>query len=125
MTSMVLITEINVGRTGRRTGARTVVAVDSYRKVLGGWELKQGYSGQRHALVAAKNLKLLMSGGKESKLSAYGRRSSFMPKIIVSLARQDAVAQFSFTTIFGLVPGMIKSKNLYVGKNEEENGAST
>ncbi|KAH0777200.1 hypothetical protein KY290_008611 [Solanum tuberosum] len=37
-------------------------------------ELKQGYSAQKHALVAAKNLKLLMSGGKESKLSIYEPR---------------------------------------------------
>ncbi|KAK6776762.1 hypothetical protein RDI58_027763 [Solanum bulbocastanum] len=34
-------------------------------------ELKQGYSAQKHALVAAKNLKLLMSGGKEGKLAIY------------------------------------------------------
>ncbi|KAK6776746.1 hypothetical protein RDI58_027747 [Solanum bulbocastanum] len=44
-----------------------------------------------------------MSGGKEGKLAIYEPRSS--PKIIVSLGRQDAVAQFSFTTIIGLVPG--------------------
>ncbi|KAG5578429.1 hypothetical protein H5410_058563 [Solanum commersonii] len=41
-------------------------------------ELKKGYSAQRHALVAAKNLKLLMSGEKESKLSAYEPQSSFI-----------------------------------------------
>ncbi|MCD7461647.1 hypothetical protein HAX54_046730 [Datura stramonium] len=84
-------------------------------------ELKQkGYSAQQHALVAAKNLKLLMSGGKENKLATYEPRSS--PKIIVSLGRQDAVAQFPFTTIIGLVQGMIKSKDLYVGKTRKKMG---
>ncbi|WMV56269.1 hypothetical protein MTR67_049654 [Solanum verrucosum] len=83
-------------------------------------ELKQGYSAQKHTLVAAKNLKLLMSGGKESKLAIYEPRPS--AKIIVSLGRQDAVAQFSFTTIIGLVPGMIKSKDLYVGKTRKKMG---
>nr|AAU90294.2 Pyridine nucleotide-disulphide oxidoreductase, putative [Solanum demissum] len=67
-----------------------------------------------------KNLKLLMRGGKESKLAIYEPRPS--PKIIVSLGRQDAVAQFSFTMIIGLVPGMIKSKDLYVGKTRKKLG---
>ncbi|KAH0713058.1 hypothetical protein KY289_009017 [Solanum tuberosum] len=45
-------------------------------RVVKGDELKQGYSAQKHALMTAKNLKLLMSGGKESKLAIYEPRSS-------------------------------------------------
>ncbi|XP_015057316.1 LOW QUALITY PROTEIN: apoptosis-inducing factor homolog B [Solanum pennellii] len=101
----------------RIKGHRNIFAVGDITDIK---ELKQGYSAQKHALVAAKNLKLLMSGGKESKLTIYEPRSS--PKIIVSLGRQDAVAQFSFTTIIGLVPGMIKSKDLYVGKTRKKMG---
>uniref|UniRef100_A0A7N0U7S6 FAD/NAD(P)-binding domain-containing protein n=1 Tax=Kalanchoe fedtschenkoi TaxID=63787 RepID=A0A7N0U7S6_KALFE len=79
-------------------------------------EMKQGYLAQRQALVAAANLKLLMSGGKESKMDVYKSKSI---KTIVSLGRKDAVAQYSFTTVIGLVPGLIKSKDLYVGKTRK------
>ncbi|KAG5586732.1 hypothetical protein H5410_047166, partial [Solanum commersonii] len=44
------------------------------------------------------------------------------PKLFVSSGRQDAVAQFLFTSILGLVPGMIKSKDLYVGKMRKKMG---
>ncbi|OWM73624.1 apoptosis-inducing factor 2-like [Punica granatum] len=79
-------------------------------------EIKQGYLAQKHALVAAKNLKLLMEGGTESKMAVYEPRSA---KTIVSLGRRDAVAQFSYTTIIGLVPGLIKSRDLFVGKTRK------
>lgn len=67
-------------------------------------------------MVAAKNIKLLMDGGKESKMSTYDSRSV---KLIVSLGRREAVAQFSYTTMIGLIPGMIKSKDLFVGKTRK------
>ncbi|CAN4119148.1 unnamed protein product [Withania somnifera] len=101
----------------RVKGHRNIFAVGDITDIK---ELKQGYSAQKHSLVAAKNLKLLMSGGNESKLATYEPLSR--PKIIVSLGRQDAVAQFSFTTIIGLVPGMMKSKDLYVGKTRKKMG---
>lgn len=82
-------------------------------------EIKQGYLAQKQALVAAKNLKLLMEGGKESKLGIYEPRSV---KAIVSLGRRDAVAQFPFTTIVGIVPGLIKSRDLFVGKTRKQLG---
>ena len=64
-------------------------------------------------MIAAKNIKILMDGQKESKMAVYKPRSI---KVIVSLGRHDAVAQFPFTTLIGLVPGLIKSKDLFVGK---------
>lgn len=40
-------------------------------------------------------------------------------KNIVSLGRRDAVAQFSYTTIIGLIPGLMKSEDLFVGKTRK------
>lgn len=69
--------------------------------------------------MAAINLKLLMGGGKESKMASYEPRST---KAIVSLGRREAVAQLSFTTTIGHIPGMIKSKDLFVGKTRKRLG---
>lgn len=82
-------------------------------------ELKQGYLAQRHALVVAKNLKLLMAGGKESKMSTYAPGSAVA---LVSLGRKDGVAQFPFTTISGCVPGLLKSRDMFVGRTRKQMG---
>ncbi|KZV30558.1 apoptosis-inducing factorA [Dorcoceras hygrometricum] len=82
-------------------------------------DIKASYLGQKHALVVAKNVKLLLGGGKESKMSAYKPKSF---QVIVSLGRNDAVAQHPLTTIIGLVPGLIKSRDLYVGKTRKQLG---
>lgn len=79
-------------------------------------ELKQGYLAQKHATVVAKNLKLLMKGDKESKLAKY-KPSSAMA--IVSLGRKEGIAQFPFATIGGRLPGVIKSKDLFVGRTRK------
>ncbi|XP_059627787.1 uncharacterized protein LOC132270629 [Cornus florida] len=100
----------------RVKGRKNVFAIGDITDVR---EIKQGYLAQKHALVAAKNLKLLMTGGKESKMATYEPRSI---KAIVSLGRRDAVAQYSFTTMIGLVPGLIKSKDLFVGKIRKQLG---
>ncbi|KAK9170314.1 hypothetical protein Syun_002454 [Stephania yunnanensis] len=82
-------------------------------------EIKEGYLAQRHAQVTAKNINLLMKGGQESKMTAYKPGSAIA---VVSLGRKDAVAQFPFTTIIGRIPGMIKSKDLFVGKTRKDMG---
>ncbi|KAF8395462.1 hypothetical protein HHK36_019408 [Tetracentron sinense] len=82
-------------------------------------EIKQGYLAQRHAEVTAKNLKLLMTGGRESKMATYKPGSTMA---IVSLGRKDAVAQFPFATMIGCIPGMIKSRDLFVGKTRKHMG---
>lgn len=74
---------------------------------------------QKHATVAMKNLKLLMVGGKESKTVVYEPRSV---KAIVLLRRKQAVAQFLLQTIIRRIPGMIKSKDLFVGKTRKLTG---
>ncbi|XP_056165587.1 uncharacterized protein LOC115679269 [Syzygium oleosum] len=78
-------------------------------------EIRQGFLAQKHA-TAVKKLKLLMDGGKESETAVYEPRSV---KAIVLLGRKQAVAQFLLPTIIGRIPGMIKSKDLFVGKTRK------
>ncbi|KAJ9542833.1 hypothetical protein OSB04_029339 [Centaurea solstitialis] len=81
-------------------------------------EIKQGYFAKKQASVAAKNLQLLLAGGNESKMSTYKPSST---TVIVSLGRHDAVAQVHrLTTVIWLIPGLIKSKDLFVGKTRKE-----
>lgn len=101
----------------RIKGCKNIFAIGDITDIK---ELKQGYLAQKHALIVAKNLKLLLTtGGKESKMSIYKPNSV---KVIVSLGRHDAVAQHPLTTLIGLVPGLIKSKDLYVGKTRKQLG---
>ncbi|CAN8252542.1 unnamed protein product [Cochlearia groenlandica] len=83
-------------------------------------EMKQGYIAESHANVVAKNIKVMMSDGKKKK-----RMSTYKtgPEIaIVSLGRKDSVAQFPFVTVVGCLPGLIKSKDLFVGKTRKARG---
>lgn len=82
-------------------------------------ELKQGYLAQKHALVAAKNLSMLMKGSEENALVNYKPAS---PMAIVSLGRRDAVAQIRCLPIVGRIPGLIKSGDLFVGKTRKQLG---
>ncbi|KAL4578609.1 hypothetical protein LXL04_014735 [Taraxacum kok-saghyz] len=81
-------------------------------------EMKQGYLAKKQASVAAKNLQILIRGGDESKMSCYKVKSG--NTAVVSLGRHDAVAQLPLTTMIGLIPGLIKSKDLFVGKTRKE-----
>ncbi|GMY15749.1 apoptosis-inducing factor homolog B-like [Fagus crenata] len=100
----------------RVKGRKNIFAIGDITNIP---EIKQGYLAQKHALVAAKNLKLLMTGGKESKMATYEPGSVMA---IVSLGRTSAVAQFPFTTISGCIPGLIKSRDLFVGKTRKQMG---
>ncbi|XVE59644.1 hypothetical protein DITRI_Ditri05aG0062700 [Diplodiscus trichospermus] len=82
-------------------------------------ELKLGYVAEKHASVVAKNLKLLMAGGKESKMSTYKPGSA---AVFVSLGRKYAIAQFPFTTISGRIAGLFKSKDMFVGWTRKQIG---
>jgi hypothetical protein len=84
-------------------------------------ELKQGYLAQKHALLVAKNLKLLIKGSPKTKLATY---STGFPLALVSLGRNEGVAQFPYLTISGCLPGRIKSRDLFVGKARKEIGLS-
>ncbi|EXC55068.1 hypothetical protein L484_000569 [Morus notabilis] len=82
--------------------------------------MKQGYIAQQHAQVVGKNLKQVLTGGKEHKLATYKAASSELA--IVSLGRKEGVAQFPFITISGCIPGKIRSGDLFVGKTRKELG---
>ncbi|XP_042413528.1 ferroptosis suppressor protein 1-like [Zingiber officinale] len=104
----------------RVKGQRNIFAVGDITDVP---EIKQGYLAQRHAEVVANNLKLLMKGGAtEKKLAKYKAAYSMA---LVSLGRKEAVAQFPFITISGCFPGLIKSRDLFVGKTRKSLGLTS
>lgn len=82
-------------------------------------EIKQGYLAQKHALLVAKNLRLLMKGSPNSKLATY---STGYPLALVSLGRNEGLAQLPFLTISGCLPGIIKSQDLFVSKTRKQMG---
>ncbi|CAM0946872.1 unnamed protein product [Alopecurus aequalis] len=82
-------------------------------------EIKQGYLAQKHALLVAKNLKLLIKGAPASKLATY---CTGYPLAIVSLGRKEGLAQLPFVTLTGRIPGMLKSGDLFVGKTRKQMG---
>ncbi|KAG6535289.1 apoptosis-inducing factor homolog B-like [Zingiber officinale] len=82
-------------------------------------ERKQGVLAQRHAMIVSKNLKALIkeaNGGKEAKLGKYRPSMSIA---MVSLGKKDAVAQLPFTTMTGLLPGLIKNRELFLRKTRK------
>ncbi|CAN6872057.1 unnamed protein product, partial [Brassica oleracea] len=81
---------------------------------------EEGYIAEDHVNVAV-NIKVMISGGKRKKLSTYKPGSEIA---IVSLGRKDSVAQFPFVTVVGCLPGLIKSKDLFVGKTRKARGLS-
>eukprot|EP00252_Welwitschia_mirabilis_P022154 TRINITY_DN5910_c0_g1_i2.p1 TRINITY_DN5910_c0_g1~~TRINITY_DN5910_c0_g1_i2.p1 ORF type:complete len:355 (+),score=62.73 TRINITY_DN5910_c0_g1_i2:415-1479(+) len=83
-------------------------------------ENKQGFSALKHAQVAAGNIKKLLTN-PQKKLDSYKAMS---PLGVVSLGRHEAVAQLPFVTTIGRIPGMIKSKDLFVGKTRKGLGLS-
>ncbi|KAI3832554.1 hypothetical protein MKW98_002100 [Papaver atlanticum] len=82
-------------------------------------EIKQGLFAMQHANVTAKNLKLLMYGGKESKMATYKAGPDMA---IVSLGRKDAVMQSPMSTMIGRIPGFMKSSDQFVGKTRKQMG---
>ncbi|TVU33441.1 hypothetical protein EJB05_25258 [Eragrostis curvula] len=85
-------------------------------------EIKQGYLAQKHALLVAKNLKLLIKGSPVSKLATY---STGYPVALISLGRNEGIAQLPFLTLSGCLPGRIKSRGLFVGKTRKEMGLNS
>ncbi|KAJ7531498.1 hypothetical protein O6H91_14G046200 [Diphasiastrum complanatum] len=75
-------------------------------------EIKQGYVAGKHAELVSENIKKLIKN-PSSKLTTYKRMAT--PMAMVSLGRSLAVGQLPFGTILGRIPGMIKSKDLFVG----------
>ncbi|XP_071732070.1 uncharacterized protein [Rutidosis leptorrhynchoides] len=100
----------------RVKGFKNIFAIGDVTDVQ---ELKQGYLAHRHALVVAENLKVLINGEDERKLVKYSPAS---PMAIVSLGRREALSQIWGVTNIGRIPGMLKSKDLFVGKTRKQLG---
>lgn len=69
--------------------------------------------------MVANNLKLLIEGGDEGKMVKYTPAS---PMALVSLGRREGLLQVRCVTIIGRIPGMVKSKDLFVGKTRKQLG---
>ncbi|XP_008789646.1 apoptosis-inducing factor homolog B-like isoform X3 [Phoenix dactylifera] len=100
----------------RVKGRRNIFAIGDITDIH---EIKLGYLAQDQAAVVAKNLKLLLKGGRESKLATYKPAPAMA---VVSLGRKRGVAQLPFTAISGRLPGMFKSKDLFVGRTRKMMG---
>lgn len=93
--------------------------------VLWAWavlqEIKQGFLAGKQAGVVVENIKKLSKDvAKAPKLAVYKPLET--PFGLVSLGRYEGVAQFPIITIAGRIPGMIKSKDLFVGQSRKELG---
>ncbi|OWM64801.1 hypothetical protein CDL15_Pgr028518 [Punica granatum] len=98
----------------RVKGHKNVFAIGDITDVP---ELKQAYLAWAHAELIVKNLKVLMSGDKGTKLASHKPRSAIA---LVSLGRKEAVAQFPFMTISGCIPRKIKAGDLFIGKTKKK-----
>ncbi|OVA07141.1 FAD-dependent pyridine nucleotide-disulfide oxidoreductase [Macleaya cordata] len=103
----------------RIKGRKNVFAIGDITDIP---EIKQGFFAMQHAMVTAKNLKLLIYGGKESKMATYKAGPDMA---IVSLGRKDAVVQYPMTTMIGRIPGFMKSSDQFVGKTRKQMGIDT
>ncbi|KAL3687934.1 hypothetical protein R1sor_014243 [Riccia sorocarpa] len=83
-------------------------------------EIKQGYLAGRHAAIVVENIKKLIASPDNAKLLVY--KPTNTPMGIVSLGRVLAVAQMPFGTILGRLAGLLKSKDLFIGKTRESLG---
>ncbi|KAK4717260.1 hypothetical protein R3W88_015598 [Solanum pinnatisectum] len=82
-------------------------------------ELKLGYLAQRHAGIAAKNIRLLMKNANDNNLNVY---KPALPLSLIALGKKEAVAQFYCLSCIGRLPGMIKSGDLFVGRTRKQLG---
>ncbi|WVZ77903.1 hypothetical protein U9M48_025702 [Paspalum notatum var. saurae] len=82
-------------------------------------EMKQGYLAHNHALLVAKNLKLLFKGSPNSKLATYSTGS---PMALVTLGRNEGLAQLPFLTFSGCLPGRMKSRDLFISATRKKMG---
>lgn len=84
-------------------------------------EIKQGFLANKQAAVVVENIKKLSKPApKAPKLTVY--KPLEKPFGIVSLGRYEGIAQLPIMTIGGRLPGMLKSKDLFVGQARKELG---
>ncbi|MCO5607094.1 hypothetical protein L7F22_061286 [Adiantum nelumboides] len=76
-------------------------------------EIKQGFLAVKHAHYVAENVKRIIANPSR-RLLAY--KPLAKPMAFVSLGRHIALAQVPFGTFLGQIPGLLKSKDHFVGK---------
>ncbi|PWA36822.1 Pyridine nucleotide-disulfide oxidoreductase, FAD/NAD(P)-binding domain-containing protein [Artemisia annua] len=80
--------------------------------------MKHGYLAKKQASVVMKNVGWLLGGCKESELVSTYKLSA--AKGTVTLGSDSVVAQSTLNTMMGRIPGLITSKDLFVGKTRNE-----
>ncbi|KAL2632867.1 hypothetical protein R1flu_004346 [Riccia fluitans] len=108
---------LQVGQTLQVAGLTNVFAAGDITDFK---EIKQGFLAGKHAAAVVSNIKKLIKNPDEKKLNTY--KPLEKPFGLVSLGRQDAVAQLPFATIGGWLPGKLKSKDLFVGQTRASLG---
>lgn len=83
-------------------------------------ESKQGYLAQQQAAVVIANIKKHIKDPHTAKLSEYKAATTTMA--VVSLGRNLGVMQMPLGTLLGRLPGMLKSKDLFVGASRKNLG---
>ncbi|XP_024378258.1 uncharacterized protein [Physcomitrium patens] len=113
---------LKVDRHLRLEGKSNIFAVGD---IVNTKEIKQGFLANKQAGVVADNIKRLIQAPTQPKLAEYEPLST--PFGIVSLGRYEGVAQLPIVPqlpILGRLPGMLKSKDLFVTKTRAELGVS-
>ncbi|KAG0562401.1 hypothetical protein KC19_9G143200 [Ceratodon purpureus] len=85
-------------------------------------EIKQGYLATKQAAVVIENMKKHIKDPYTAKLTEY--KPATTPFAIVSLGRNLGLMQMPLGTLVGRLPGMLKSKDLFVGSSRKALGLS-
>lgn len=85
-------------------------------------EIKQGYLAQQQAAVVIANIKKQFKDPHTSKFAEYKPAKDAMA--VVSLGRNLGLMQMPLGTLLGRLPGMLKSKDLFVGASRKALGLS-
>jgi hypothetical protein len=85
-------------------------------------EIKQGYLATKQAAVVTENIKKSVKDPFTAKLTEYNPATA--PFAIVSLGRNLGLMQMPLGTFVGRLPGMLKSKDLFVGSSRKALGLS-
>ena len=84
-------------------------------------EIKQGYLAIKQAAVVIDNVKMHIKDPNATKLVEY--KPSTTPFAIISLGRNLGLHS-PLGTLVGRLPGMLKSKDLFVGNSRKALGLS-
>jgi NADH dehydrogenase FAD-containing subunit len=110
---------VMVDRNMRVQGHSNIFAVGDVSNTK---EIKQGYLATKQAAVVTENIKKSVKDPFTAKLTEYNPATA--PFAIVSLGRNLGLMQMPLGTFVGRLPGMLKSKDLFVGSSRKALGLS-